>query len=451
MINFTEKEIQNYIWENRSNFPELLIEPEGLEVVEFNNELSDVTAQLLIKNRINSKLSNLHDKLYGLEFIGCEVPLEQNSNSTIRADFLAIFCDDTGLAVIEIKKSDQTERQAFTELLAYSNHMTTLFPSMTKNDSVYILISPMKTRIARDAVIQSLIFDNRDIIALIPIFSDPLDITSLKLELWNPDQTELATFSNIAFREDNFSVCKLSWEYDEERWDAAKGEEPSHSFVSQFDNVSCLAAQYMEESGVHGFTYCSQLWPELSDALPFTNSLVLVGMNPYAVGSVQHLSGDDGNHDDIPDPNSYTPHISGLISKLGEGELYEANVDVLSGLHRIWNSQLYRIGRKVIELTTRNTDGKYVHIEHGFMNWEIYQRLLLEDVCCKNFAIRSTGLIRHLYTDILKLDYDFCKKNGLENHPIHGDMPYLGVDFLKSHLHFREFILRMLYAKTDAE
>ncbi|HCQ6744544.1 TPA: hypothetical protein OL620_004821, partial [Escherichia coli] len=405
----TEKEIQNYIWENRNNFPELLIEPAGLEVLEFNEDLSDVTAQLLIKNRINSKLSNLHSKLYGLEFIGCEVPLEQNSNSTIRADFLAIFCDDTGLAVIELKKSEQTERQAFTELLAYSNHMTTLFPSMTKNDSVYILISPMETRIARDAVIQSLIFDNRDIIALIPTFSDPLDITSLKLELWIPDQTELATFSNIAFREDNFSVCKLSWEYDAERWDAARGEELLHSFVSQFDNISCLAAQYMEESGVHGFTYCSQLWPELSQALPFTNSLVLVGMNPYAVGSVQHLSTEDDNYDDIPDPNSYTPHISELIGKLGEGELYEANIDVLSGLHCTWISQLYRIGKQVIELTTRNTDGKYVHVEYGFMNWEIYQRSLLEDVFCNNFAIRSTGLIRHLYTDILKLDYDFCK------------------------------------------
>ncbi|HDX7768953.1 TPA: hypothetical protein RPN49_004615, partial [Escherichia coli] len=398
MIKFTEKEIQNYIWENRNNFPELLIEPAGLEVLEFNEDLSDVTAQLLIKNRINSKLSNLHSKLYGLEFIGCEVPLEQNSNSTIRADFLAIFCDDTGLAVIELKKSEQTERQAFTELLAYSNHMTTLFPSMTKNDSVYILISPMETRIARDAVIQSLIFDNRDIITLIPTFSDPLDITSLKLELWIPDQTELATFSNIAFREDNFSVCKLSWEYDAERWDAARGEELLHSFVSQFDNISCLAAQYMEESGVHGFTYCSQLWPELSQALPFTNSLVLVGMNPYAVGSVQHLSTEDDNYDDIPDPNSYTPHISELIGKLGEGELYEANIDVLSGLHCTWISQLYRIGKQVIELTTRNTDGKYVHVEYGFMNWEIYQRSLLEDVFCNNFAIRSTGLIRHLYT-----------------------------------------------------
>lgn len=451
LIKFTEKEIQNHIWENRNIFSELLVDPIGLEMVEFNQDLSDVSAQLLIKNRINNKLSNLYDKLYELKFIGCEVPLEQNSNSIIRADFLAVFCDDTGLAVIELKKSAQTERQAFTELLAYSNHITTLFPSMTKNDSVYILISPMETRIARDAVIQSLIFDNRDIIALIPTFSDPLDITSLKLELWIPKETELATFSNIAFREDNFSVCKLSWEYDAERWDAAKGEKLSHSFISQFDNISCLAAQYMEEFGVHGFTYCSQLWPELSEALPFTNSLVLVGMNPYAVGSTQHLSTKSDSYNDIPDPNIYTPHISELIGKLDEGELYEANIDILSDLHRIWNAQLYRIGRQVIELTTRNTDGKYIHIESGFMSWEIYQRLLVEDVFCKNFAIRSTGLIRHLYTDILKLDYDFCKNNELKNHPIHGDMPYLGVDFLKSHLYFREFILRMFYTEMDAQ
>lgn len=60
MIKFTEKEIQNHIWENRNNFSDLLIEPAGLEIIEFSEDLSNVTAQLLIKNRINSKLSNHH-------------------------------------------------------------------------------------------------------------------------------------------------------------------------------------------------------------------------------------------------------------------------------------------------------------------------------------------------------------------------------------------------------
>lgn len=47
MIKFTEKEIQNHIWENRNNFPDLLIEPAGLEIIEFNEDLSNVTAQRL--------------------------------------------------------------------------------------------------------------------------------------------------------------------------------------------------------------------------------------------------------------------------------------------------------------------------------------------------------------------------------------------------------------------
>ncbi len=446
-MQFTEKEIQDYIWKKREEFVELLVEPLGLDLVEFDDELSDVSAQLLIQNKIRRQLSHLHSKLYDMELIGCEVPLEQHSNSTIRADFLAVFPGDTGLAVIELKKSKQTERQAFTELLAYSNHMTTLFPAMTRDDSIYILISPMETRIARDAVIQSLTFDNRKILALVPTFTDPKDINSLKLELWIPSKTELASFSNIAFREENFSVCKLSWEYDPERWNSKKESNPPHYFVSQFNNVSCLAAQYMEESGVHGFTYCSQLWSELSEPLPYTNSLVLVGLNPYAVGITQFLSANNtDNKHEIPDSDVYIPHIGELIPKLGTDELSESNEYVLEDLHRIWNSQLFRIGKRVIDITTKNLDGKHVSIEYGFMDWKTYQRSMLEDVCCHNFAVRATGLMRHLYTDILNLDYDICKNVGLENHPIHGDMPYLGVDFLKSQFYFRQFILRMFHS-----
>ena len=442
---FTEKEIQNYIWDHKDDFIDFLIEPLNLDQIDFNEELSNVTAQSLVRNKINKKLDELHSKLYDMKFIGCEVPLEQSSNSTIRADFLAVFPGDTGFAVVELKKSKQTERQAFTELLAYSNHMTTLFPAMTRDDSVYILISPMKTRIARDAVIQRLTFDNRSIITLIPKFSDPSDISTLKLELWVPSESELAVFSKVAFREENFSVCKISWEYDPERWDAEKQSNPPHYFVSQFNNVSALAAQCMEETGVHGFTYCSQMWSELSDKLPYTNSLVLVGLNPYAVGSAQYLTSINANDAEIPDPSAYMPHIAELIKKLGEGELSESNEDVLSDLHMVWNSQLFKIGKQVVNLSTKNLDGKYVHIEYSFMNWKAYQFSMIEDVFCHNFAIRSTGLMRHLYTDILELDYDLCKKIGSENHPINCDMPYLGVDFLKSQVCFRQFILRMFH------
>lgn len=444
IMSFSEKEIQNYIWSIRDDFSELLIEPKGLDLVEFDGELSDVTAQHLIQNKINTKLSDLHAKLCEIKFIGCEVPLEQNSNSTIRADFLAVFPGDTGFAVIELKKSKQTERQAFTELLAYSNHITTLFPAMSRDDCIYILISPMETRITRDAVIQSLTFDNRSVLALIPKFSNPSDITTLKLELWTPNTSELASFSNTAFQEENFHVCKLAWEYDFVRWDAEKGKNPSNAFINQFNNVSCLAAQLMEEAGIHGFTYCSQLWSELSEPYPFTNSLVVIGLNPYAVGSSQTSRIDDSNNSSkYIDSSEGIPHIGKLISNLGSKELYMDNEDVLCDLHRMWSSQLFRIGKKVIDITTKNQDTKYTFIETGFFDWETYQKQTIEHVYCHNFAIRPTGLIRHLYTNVLNLDYETCQRVGLENHPIQSDMPYLGVDYLKSHSYFNIFIQRM--------
>ncbi|HCE4792192.1 TPA: hypothetical protein NKQ44_004762 [Vibrio parahaemolyticus] len=442
-MKFSEKEIQNYIWENRESFSSFLDETHDLVEVSFKDDLSDVNAQSLIRNRINKKLNKLHSKLFGIELMGCEVPLEQKSNSTIRADFLATFPGDTGLAIVELKKSSQTERQAFTELLAYSNHLTTLFPAMSREDSVYILISPMKTRIARDAVIQSLTFDNRQIVALIPELEDPEDITTLKLKLWVPTDSELAKFSNVAFNENNFSVCKIVWEYDEERWDAAKGKNPSPELIEQFNSVAAQAAQQMEEAGIHGFTYCSQTWSELADHLPYTNSLVLVGLNPYAVGGAQHLvECHKAKPEDIPHPLAFLPNINELIPK---GINSEDSEYVMSNLYSVWSSQLFIIGRRVVESATKTIDGKEGHIDQGFLDWSSYQSELLEDVFCHNFLVKPTGLLRVLYDDVMQLDYDLCQKVGLENHPIHGDMPYLGVDYLTSHSYFRPFILRMFY------
>lgn len=445
-MKFSEKEIQDYIWKKRDHFSELLVDPVGLEETQFDEDLSDVTAQTLVKNRIVKKLSEFHSKLYSLELIGCEIPLEQESNSTIRADFLATFPGDTGIGIVELKKSSQTERQAFTELLAYSNHLSTLFPGMSREDSVYILISPMTTRIARDAVIQSMTFDNRIIIALIPTLDNPDDINTLRLELWIPTDNELATFSNVAFRENNFSVCKVVWKYSEGWWDASKGENPSSGLIEQLNSVSAIAAQHMEEAGIHGFAYCSQVWSELEPVFPYTNALVLVGLNPYAVGSTQFLSKNESISDDaLPSPQAYMPNISEIIPGLNNSAAsIHQKYHCLQDLFSVWDSQLFRIGKSVVDSSTRTSSGHSLPTDQGFMDWHTYQRQFLEDVSCNNFLVRPTGIVRQLYLDVMNLDYELSGKLGAENHPIHGDIPYNAIEFLTSQQYFRQFILRML-------
>lgn len=74
-ISFTEREIQDYIWSNRESFDSFLDEPVGLDIFKFDDDLSNVSAQNLIRNRINKKLEEFHAKLYSIKLIGCEVPL----------------------------------------------------------------------------------------------------------------------------------------------------------------------------------------------------------------------------------------------------------------------------------------------------------------------------------------------------------------------------------------
>ena len=73
-MKFNEKDIHEYIWENRRRFAELLVGPESWGEIEFDEELWDLTAQALIGNRIAEKLKSVFVKLNDMELIGCEVP-----------------------------------------------------------------------------------------------------------------------------------------------------------------------------------------------------------------------------------------------------------------------------------------------------------------------------------------------------------------------------------------
>ncbi|HDR6289220.1 TPA: hypothetical protein QCU33_005347 [Bacillus cereus] len=146
-----------------------------------------------------------------MNLIGVEVPLHKTNDSTIRADFLGVHRERVGMSIIELKKARQTERQEFTELLAYSNHLVSLFPTMSKEDIVFILISPMKERIVRAAFLHALLFDNKRVIAFVPTFEDETQIDSLKLRLWIPEEEDINNFKNHYFSKNNFEVFKLTW------------------------------------------------------------------------------------------------------------------------------------------------------------------------------------------------------------------------------------------------
>ena len=154
----TEKQIQNYIWEKRENFADLLVTPQ-FHRINIPNPTYASPSDVLF-NMVIDRYEKLWETICNIGFFGYEVSLTEEGQSTMRTDFLANRCGDGGIVVIELKKSDQTARQAYTELLAYGSYLRTKFTPMSGGDIIYVLISPVGERIVEQATINTLIYDN---------------------------------------------------------------------------------------------------------------------------------------------------------------------------------------------------------------------------------------------------------------------------------------------------
>jgi hypothetical protein len=442
----TEKQIQNYIWEQKDSLADLILDIDFPDEIKIENP-SHLTPSQVIYNKIITDLKEIYNSVYELNLFGYEVPLKKDSASTIRADLLGLLAGRNGLAVIEIKKSNQTERQAYTELLAYGGHLRTVFAPMSKMDIAYILITPMEERIVREATIISMIYERNTTIALIPVWQND-DVTTLKLKPWFPTLDEIDSLSNAVFSEKNFDVFKITWDALEGEWSPEKeGDDPDEDMIKKMNTVSSYAAQTMEAKGIHGFVFASQTWSELRKVGNLINAIVLVGLNPYKATKNRYLVNQQGlkvgeaNNVDIEQIN-----LLDIIPELANSASEEnMEFNYLSDLSMSWSNEITRIGFDIVGAMTKNLDSSYIEKSYGSFEWDKYQFNMLEDIHCQNFDFKPTGLIRDLFIGYSQLDFDFIRENGTDDHIqySHGDIPKYLVDISHHQYYMREFIRRL--------
>ena len=255
----------------------------------------------------------------------------------------------------------------------------------------------------------------------------------------------------MIFNPKNLKVSKTVWEHHEGYWNARAGESVPEWVEEKMNRVSVYAAQEMECRRIHGFAYSSQLWPELEPVLPFTNSLVLVGLNPFEIGhDLFQIEEGIGADQLIPirDTNINLAHLIPGLNKSAPSLHDEINY--LQDEAIVWSSHLFGIGRNTVKRALQSTV-KHLHIDHGFLSWDDYQEQVLEDVSCENFDVRPTGLIRELYWDVIRIDYELVSRVGVENHPVFGDIYGYAVETLSSQHFFRQFLVRMFGAEQPAD
>ena len=442
-----EKQIQNYIWEKRESFADLLVTPQ-FPKVKFENPAFASPSDVLY-NMVIDRYKKLWESISDIGFFGCEVSLTEEGQSTMRTDFLANRCGDDGIVVIELKKSDQTARQAYTELLAYGSYLRTKFTPMSGGDIIYVLISPIGERIVEQATINTLIYDNNKVCLLVPKYENN-DISALKLELWIPDKKVFKDLSYSCFNKENISVSKIVWESLPGEWSPKPGEKPTPEMYKRLNKVSSIAAQIMEERGIHGFVYCAQLISEFTKTGFDMNAIVLAGVNPYKVTRERFLS-------DIA-PNC-TKKLANRINKFGVNMLDilpslaskagDINTDenYLENLEETWASKLDEIGFEVPNFLTQTFERNYVSKEHGDFTWET----LLdndEDYLSNNLDIHLTGIFRQLFFEYARIDYEYIRTHSdkeLEEFPAYqeGSIPYEFIDMVNSQGYVRLFIERL--------
>ncbi|MGX9181819.1 hypothetical protein [Mesorhizobium sp. BHbdii] len=96
---------------------------------------------------------------------------------------------------MELKVERSAERNAFSELFAYSNYIAGMFALSGPQDITNILVANLDNKITRQAFLYDLLISERDIIVYRPVFPTG-ELSSLKLEIYIPSDDDFRHFTN---------------------------------------------------------------------------------------------------------------------------------------------------------------------------------------------------------------------------------------------------------------
>ena len=431
-----ETEIQQYIWEHRDKLFSMIDEPSF--VTEPIKKPWEYEPWELLYYQALKEYKYSYALLREVELFGCEVRLEKDGENTIRTDLLGYIGGANGLVVCELKVNKSPERQAYTELFAYANHIRGKLPPMGRRDVFYLLISPMEEQIVREATINNLLYDKNRVLALIPELEE--DIDSLRFKLWIPKQNDFQIFAKTTFAFENIDVFKICWRGAEDKWSPVKkGKEPNHQMIHQLNKVSHYAAQLMEDRGINGFVYCLQSYPVVRDLGFLENGIVLGGINPFKSAKTRFIYEKCGNMKEAAEAGMETLGVKDVFHNMRDCDDKESFLCLAEG----WRSCLCEIAYDVVNLVNKTFGPAYFEKDKGDFSWDTYLNHSSEDELCWNYDISLTGLFREIYHLKLERHYDAIKKHNnedkgeiIDNHLLEWHC----IDMMNSQDHIRSFI-----------
>lgn len=431
-IELTENQLRDKIFaQNKDSFIDLI---EGRrEPIQWNKE-GFPPVKTLIQQRIERKINSTIDGISGLILSAKELRLEKVTGSTTRIDLFG-HAEGSGIVIIELKKSNQTERQSFTELLAYSNHFCSIFPGLAESQITNVLVAPMDSRTIRDAYVQELIINKKCALALIPSMNNGV----LSLRVYYPDSSYYEWYENNIFHDKSMGVIAFSlpevvgWIDSDKK---NKGSIPNHS-RSALNTFSNTISHKLESENIHSIVYATQKWGTIGELFPYPNTIFIAFINPFAQFRTsvlkEHVIGDaeEGRLSEVQ-------YVLDQIEDSSKEEIFGL-------LECDYIDRVFKIARESLDNCILSVDGKEIEYEASLPTWEGVKTSMLDSVFTHNLEVYQTGLIAHVYNSYI----EFVYKNGFDELYFNDDLPKFSYKTLREFLPVWEIVRRLGLGNED--
>ncbi|KVA08602.1 hypothetical protein WI42_25290 [Burkholderia ubonensis] len=406
--------------------------------IKWDDEDNFPPIRFLLQEKAEHQINTILDQLESVVLTGKELRLDRGEGHPTRVDLFGAG-EDAGMAVIELKKSAQTERQAFTELLAYANHFCSIFPGLTESAFTMVLVAPMETRTARDAYAQELISNRKNVLALIPHESPDGEFS---LEVYYPDASYYRWIENNILNDHSMTCVAIAFPIiegwiDSDRASESSGSMPRHS-VDALNTVANTVAHQLEALGFHALVYANQKWGEFT-FIENPNCLIVAAMNPF---SPARTAVSDGVIYGSSEPERLQ-QVQAVYDQLTEQgkELFW-----IDSMESDFQGRLIRAVRDQFEFCFLSRSAK-VSYEISLPSWYGIKTTFIEAVGTHNLDVYTTGLVREVFHEYVKHTY----RLGVDQIHYADDLHMFAYDMLHPFLGVWEILSGLGYEPEEGE
>lgn len=341
--------------------------------IDDSDEETDFQLWKIIKARALMRLSRLHNTIRFGEFSGTKVKLPTDKTKPMELDLIGTHED--GLFILELKVERSAERNAFSELLAYSNYISGIFAMSGHQDISNVLVANLDNKITKQAFLYDLLINERDIIVYNPSFPSG-ELKSLRLDLYLPSDSDFQHFTNELLSHENMSCAVISFDDIDGWFDSNEENGGLNDWTKEhLSSLSSYAAQLMEAERLHGFCFVRKPWQEIPRF--YRNSLFICALNPFR--------------------NVECERANVVLEQLKESE----RSLFLEAPELAFDGRLIRVARRAVKDCLTHDHNAAVETPY----WGAIVNEGQEVVFTHNFAFRPTGIMREAYVHYINEIY----------------------------------------------